>query len=253
MRVISILNQKGGSGKTTTAVNLGSCLAEQGKAVLLVDMDPQASCSKWCGIKNPEKGDIYDIFCSNHTNDSINSIACSVSAGLDLAPASVRMYNLEKILAAEVGAELLLKQKMKTLQEGQYDFVILDCPPNLGVLSVNAMVASGEIIIPVTAQYMAVSGLVNILRSIDIVKERLNDSLIVKGILACQYDGRTLHCREILRMIRDQYGAQVFNTVIRTNTRLAEASSFAKPINIYDKKSSGAEDYNALAMEVLND
>lgn len=171
---------------------------------------------------------------------------------MDLAPANSKMFNLEKILAAELGAELLLKDKLSKIPPDKYDFILIDCPPNLGVLSVSAMAASGSIIIPVTAQYMALGGLVNIMQTIKTVRERLNSTLEIEGILVCQYDTRTRHSREILKMIRSHYGSQVLETVIRSNVRLAEASSFSQPINIYDTKSAGAEDYRAFSAEVLS-
>jgi len=139
------------------------------------------------------------------------------------------------------------------LPKNSFDYVLIDCPPNLGVLTVNALVASDEIFIPVTAQYMSLAGLLGVLHSMDIVRDRLNKKLGQGRILVCQYDQRTRHSREVLKMIRDKYSSKVFNAIIRTSTRLAEASSFAIPINIYDNKSRGAEDYQALAREVLNE
>jgi len=267
LRIISLLNQKGGSGKTTSSVNLAAFLAEEKKNVLLIDLDPQASATKWCGL-NSTSLDMFDLFSGNNFNTpiKINSsnkpnpiikiINCNGyinGISFSLAPASIRMFNLEKILAAEVGAEFILKNALLSLPEDQFDFILIDCPANLGVLSVNAMVASHEVIIPVTAQYLACEGLLGVLQSMAIVRERLNDRLGPGRILVCQYDSRTRHSKGILEMVRKQYKTQVFKTVIRSNTKLAEASSFSMPINIYDNRSSGAQDYSALAKEVLND
>lgn len=268
MKIISLLNQKGGSGKTTTAINLAAFLAAQNKKTLLIDLDPQGSATKWCGIKDDVLFDTFSLFVKNENNYTIKTNQLNIEnktiksiihnrdikdIDFNLMPASNRMFNLEKILALEVGSELILKKSISMLTPGLFDYVLIDCPPNLGVLSVNAMVASEEIFIPVTAQYMSLAGLLGVLRSMDIVRERLNGRLGMGRILICQYDSRTRHSREVLGMIRERYSSKVFNTVIRTNTRLAEASSFSMPINIYDIKSRGAEDYQALAKEVLNE
>jgi len=174
--------------------------------------------------------------------------------GFDMAPASPQMFNLETLLAAEIGAQLFLKNILSNITTFKpYDFILIDCPPNLGILSVNGMAASQEIIIPIADQYMSLSGVQDTLRTMNAVRERLNAELGEGKILLCQYDKRTLHSRGILKLAQEKYKEHLFKTIIRRNVRLVEASSFAQPIISYDTRSSGAEDYRALAMEVKND
>jgi len=286
MRIISILTAKGGSAKTTTSVCLSACLAELKKKVLLIDLDPFISSSRWCGFFNKDTQPaftMFDVFSGNTINGGENAIAGNSAIGgkntipsnaiinmicennrvidpetskangidFDVAPASLWMTGLPKMLAGEIGAEFLLKRHLAELPEDKYDFILMDCPGGLGTLSVNALTASDDLIMPVQTQALAVYGLMDILMGIDDVRERLNENLGFGRILACQHDRRTKHNTQVLEKIRQEYGDKVFETVIQNNIRLPEASSWGQPITKYDTKSQGAEDYRALAKEIL--
>jgi chromosome partitioning protein len=246
MRILAITNQKGGSGKTTTAVNLAAALGEKGRRVLLVDLDPQASATAWLGVKDAGRG-IYDVFTNNKT---IESITLNTSnTGVDVAPASAWLVGVEKALAGEVGTETLLKRAIGKLKN--YDYVILDCPPSLGLLTINALTAARELLIPVEAHVLALAGLAQLLETMEKVKERLNPTLAIAGILACRVDHRTRHAQDIEEQLRKRFGRQVYAATIRENIRLAEAPSFGQAILQYDSNSSGAADYRALATLVI--
>lgn len=248
MRKIAILNQKGGSGKTTTAVNLAAALVERGRKVLLIDLDPQASTSAWYGNTEQSKL-LLNVF----TQD-IN-IATAITKtrikSLGLIPASTWLIGLEKALAHEVGSELILKRKLQELNQSEWDYVLIDCPPTLGILAINALCAVDELLIPVESRIMALSGLVQLLQTVDVIKERLNSSLKITGIVACRVDSRTKHSKEIVEELRSKFKDLVFDTIIRENVKLSEAPSFAQPIMQYDTESRGALDYRLLAQEVI--
>lgn len=248
MRTIAIINQKGGSGKTTTTVNLASALAEQNRKVLVLDLDPQASTSQWFGCLMQDKG-LMRVFLDNIPLASI--IVPSTLENLQVIPSSSWLIGLEKALANEVGAETLLKQRLQTLAAGKYDYILIDCPPTLGILTVNALTACSEVLVPVEARIMAVNGLVQLLQTIEIVKNRLNSNLKLGGILLCRVDIRTRHSKEVADELKAKFKKVVFNTFIRENVRLSEAPSFAKTIHQYDSESNGAKDYRALAQEVI--
>lgn len=245
-RIFAVSNQKGGSGKTTTAVNLSAALGENGKSVLLVDLDPQASATTWFAVKTAERG-IYDCLTGNTL---IKSITYKTSApGVDVVPASTWLVGVEKALAAEVGAETILKRRLAEVSG--YDYILLDCPPSLGLLTVNALTAAGELLIPVETHIMALAGLAQLLQTFEYVKERLNSSLCLAGILACRADSRTRHAQDIIDELRKRFPKDTLKTVVRENVRLAEAPSFGKPITQYDTSSHGAQDYRALAREII--
>jgi len=246
MRILAITNQKGGSGKTTTAVNLAAALGEKGRRVLLVDLDPQASATAWLGVKDVGRG-IYDVFTNNKTIESITLNTSNIC--VDVAPASAWLVGVEKALAGEVGTETLLKRAIGKLKN--YDYVILDCPPSLGLLTINALTAARELLIPVEAHVLALAGLAQLLETMEKVKERLNPTLAIAGIMACRVDHRTRHAQDIEEQLRKRFGRQVYAATIRENIRLAEAPSFGQAILQYDSNSSGAADYRALATLVI--
>jgi len=245
-RTFAVSNQKGGSGKTTTAVSLSAALGEAGKSVLLVDLDPQASATTWFAVKNVERG-IYDCLTGNTL---IKAITCkTLSKGVDVVPASTWLVGVEKALAAEVGAETILKRRLAEISG--YDYIMLDCPPSLGLLTVNALTAAGELLIPVETHIMGLAGLAQLLQTFEYVKERLNSGLCLAGILACRADFRTRHAQDIIDQLRKRFPKDTLKTVVRENVRLAEAPSFGQPITQYDTGSHGAQDYRALAREII--
>lgn len=248
MRTIAIVNQKGGSGKTTTAVNLAATLAEAGKKVLLIDLDPQASASMWYGFKEKGKG-LYDIL----TGDIGLETALEMSSvdGLQVIPSSPLLAGVEKALANEVASETILKNKLMRLQEKPWDYVLIDCPPTLGILSLNALTTANEVLVPVEAHVMALHGLVQLLKTINLVKQRLNPALEITGILACRVDYRTKHSQEVLTQLRTRFEGKVCQSVIRENIRLAEAPLHLKPIIHYDGSCNGSHDYRKLAIELM--
>jgi chromosome partitioning protein len=248
MRTLAIANQKGGSGKTTTCVNLAAALAEQGRRVLLVDLDPQHSATAWLAIKDPGKG-IFRLFADN--SSMLDLVQPTGVPGLEVVPSSPWLVGVEKILAGELGAETILRRHLSGLPPGRWEYVLADCPPTLGLLTVNVLSAVRELLVPVEAHIMALGGLAQLLHTVEVIKERLNPDLRITGILACRMNARTRHAQEILERLRSRFGDLVYHTVIRENVRLAECPSFGKPITLYDPRSAGATDYRALAQEVL--
>jgi chromosome partitioning protein len=248
MRRIAITNQKGGSGKTTTAVNLAAALGEQRRRVLVIDLDPQCSATSWFGLKNTDKG-VFRIFTEN--GSILDIISNTNVPGVEVVPASPWLVGVEKALAREVGAETILRRQLQSLPHDRWDYLLIDCPPALGILTINALVAVREVLVPVEAHVLALEGLAQLLQTVAVVKERLNPDLEISGILACRVDGRTRHAQEVVEQLQGRFGNLVYNTVIRENVRLAECPSFGKPITQYDPRSYGAADYRALAREII--
>jgi chromosome partitioning protein len=248
MRTIAIVNQKGGSGKTTTAVNLSAALAESGKKVLLMDLDPQGSASMWYGFKDQGKG-LYGVLTEDgKLEDAIEKTDVDL---LHIISSSPIMAGVEKALANEVASEIILKSKLEKVPGRPWDYLLIDCPPTLGILSLNALTMANEVLIPVEAHVMALHGLVQLLKTINLVKQRLNPNLQITGILPCRVDMRTKHSAEVLEQIKQRFGTQVCKTMIRENIRLAEAPLHLKPITVYDPLCNGSKDYRALAQEII--
>jgi len=247
MRIIAIANQKGGSSKTTVSVNLAAGLAERDKRVLLIDIDPQANASQWFGIHDPGRG-LLDVFVDNN---SLVDIVHNTSFGVDVIPSSPWMIQAEKLLLGEVGSESMLRRKMKALP-CKWDYVLIDCPPNLGVLSINALVAANEVIVPVLAQILSVVGLTQLLETLEVVKSRINPNVAISGIVVSRFDARTRHSQDVVDTLRERFGDLVYNTIIRENIRIAEAPSFAQPVIAYDSHSRGSKDFRELATEVIS-
>lgn len=249
MRIFAIANQKGGSGKTTTSVNLAAALGEKNRRVLLIDLDPQHSATAWYGVKNAGKGVLGVFTDDGHLADFVQEAG---APGVDLVPSSAWLVGAEKILAGEVGAETILRRNLERLPPDRWDYVFIDCPPTLGILTINALAAARELLVPVEAHVMALGGLAQLLKTVEVVQDRLNPHLQVSGILACRVDSRTRHAREVVEQLRARSGDLVYRTVIRENIRLAECPSFGRPITQYDPKSAGAADYRALADEIIH-
>ncbi|MGH7808304.1 MAG: ParA family protein [Thermodesulfobacteriota bacterium] len=247
-RIVAIINQKGGSGKTTTAVNLGAYLARFGKSVLLIDLDPQANSTIHLGLKPHEvERSVYDVMMDERLfSDVIRKTAVD---NLLIAPADINLSGVEIELAGMVGREIILKDAVEKIANN-YDYILIDSPPSLGLLTVNALTVAKEIIIPVQTEFFALEGMSKLFHIVDIVKKRLNRDLRITGIVPTMFDGRTNLSREVMEKIREHFGDKVYKTIVRKNVRLAEASSHGKPILLYDPRSTGAEDYETLSREV---
>jgi len=248
VRVVAIANQKGGTGKTTTAVNLAAVLAEMGRRVLLMDLDPQAHATAWMGGRTDGPG-AWALWVEGARLEDV--VVPTAFRGVDLVPASTWLVGTERALAGTVGAEMILRQKLTAGPPDRWDYVLIDCPPTLGLLTVGALAAADRVLAPVAAHVMALAGLAQLLQTVELVRERLNPGLTWSGFLLCRIDARTRHALEVAEKLREYFPEQVFRTVIRENVRLAECFSFKKPITLYDPRSHGAEDFRALGREFL--
>jgi chromosome partitioning protein len=310
MITVAVCNHKGGSGKTTTSVNLAAALAELGKSTLVVDLDPQAAASRWLGAEDGGRG-LLEVFTGEQALADL--IVPTDTAGLALVPSTALLGGAEKALAGEIGAETLLRRSLRTLgaelarrasrtrwepevvtpaeflryrtgdprkvweaklrearpaerealsarrrraqteraRATRYDWVLLDCPPTMGVLLVNALAAADRVLVPVEAHFMGVVGLAQLLETVGLVRQRLNEGLELLGIVGCRLDARARHGPEVLASLRAQYGEGVCETIIRQNVRLAESPGHRAPITSFAPRSAGAEDHRALARELL--
>ena len=250
MRSIALLNQKGGVGKTTTTANLGACLAMLGKKVLVIDMDPQANLSVHLGVDiHSLKYSVYDIIRGACKPDGV--ILSTKIHGLDIIPANIDLSGAEIELVGVVGRETILKEYLGDVLD-RYDYVLIDCPPSLGLLTLNVLTLVHEIFIPLQTEFFALQGVGKLLDTHEVVRKRLNKNLEITGIIFCMYTSRTRLCKEVIEKVREHFAKdQVFDTVIRKNVKLSESPSHGKPIISYAPSSHGSEDYMSLAKEVV--
>lgn len=246
--IISIINQKGGVGKTTTAVNLAACLADKGHRTLLIDEDSQGNSTSGLSKSVDFEKSLYDVLLDDEPVE--NAIVKTAVKKLHLLPASIDLAGVEIEIAPLPDRESLLKKKIESLRE-DYEYILIDCPPSLGLMTLNALVASDSIIIPIQAEFYALEGLSQLVKTVQVVSRRMNPRLHILGILLTMFDGRTNLSLQVAEEVKKYFGSKVFRTVIPRTVKLSEAPSFGEPILTYAPKSKGAEAYKKLCREVL--
>ncbi|MDO4491949.1 MAG: AAA family ATPase [Lachnospiraceae bacterium] len=249
-RVIALANQKGGVGKSTTAINLSACLAEAGKKVLTIDMDPQGNTTSGLGVeKNEVENTIYELLLGDcEIEDAIIPLAREnhhlISSNVNLAAAELELLDMKD-------KEFLVRKQLKKVRDN-YDFVIIDCPPSLNMLTINALTAADTVLVPLQCEYYALEGLAQLMYTVELIQDRLNDTLKFEGVVFTMFDGRTNLANQVMENVKENLDQYMYNSVINRNVRLAEAPSYGMPIIDYDSRSTGAENYRSLAAEVIS-
>lgn len=247
-RILAIANQKGGVGKTTTAINLSAALAEKGKKVLLIDIDPQGNATSGLGAPKSREGNTYDLLVNDKSAESC--IRKDVYPGLDLIPSTVDLAGAEIEMLELERHEFILKKKLRRISSN-YDYILIDCPPSLNLLTVNALTTANSVLVPIQCEFYAMEGLTQLLYTVQLVQKKLNPGLLMEGVVFTMYDVRTNLSQQVVESVRQYLKEKVYDTIIPRNVRLAEAPSHGMPIVEYDPRSSGAEAYRMLADEVI--
>ena len=248
-RIIAIANQKGGVGKSTTAINLSACLAEKGKKVLTIDMDPQGNTTSGLGVdKESLENTVYELILGESgVNDCIINLSIE---NLSIIPSNVNLAGAEIELIGMEEKEYILKKAIDQIKDN-YDFILIDCPPSLNLLTINAMTTAKSVLVPIQCEYYALEGLAQLMHTIELVHDRLNEELVIEGVVFTMYDARTNLSLQVVENVKDNLQQMIYKTIIPRNVRLAEAPSHGLPINLYDSRSTGAESYRLLAEEVI--
>ena len=250
-RTIAIANQKGGVGKTTTAINLSACLAEAGQRVLTIDFDPQGNATTGLGLEKEQIEDtVYELLLGDCTLE--DCLMRDVQENLDVLPSDSNLAGAEIELLDVENKESVLNGYLETIRD-QYDFIIIDCPPSLSLLTINALVAADTVLVPIQCEYYALEGLSQVLRTIGLVRKKMNPSLELEGVVFTMYDARTNLSLQVVENVKQNLNERIYKTIIPRNVRLAEAPSHGMPINLYDSRSTGAESYRLLAAEVISE
>ena len=249
-RIIAIANQKGGVGKTTTAINLSACLADKGKKVLAVDMDPQGNMTSGLGLdKESIEKTVYDLIIGESDIEEV--LQKEALENLDVLPTNIDLSAAEIELIDVENKEFIVRNSIQKIRDN-YDFVIIDCPPSLSMLTINAMTTADSVLVPIQCEYYALEGLSQLIHTVELVKDRLNPDLEIEGVVFTMYDARTNLSLQVVENVKDNLQQNIYKTIIPRNIRLAEAPSYGMPINQYDPKSAGSDSYMRLADEVIS-